>query len=180
MLPEKIKDFGLSSCMSLMWVEAFVVCKFLPLLIETMTFHGAMFMFAGGSLDQVEYCEIIKLRLFTGFCLVGFAFVYLFVPETKGLFINSSLCFTFTQFIIDYRQKLRGNNAIAWLIIEWSVPMLEWKKNLKFSSKSLVPELIFYLYGNRWNRSKNPTRVLVHLRNVWYRFRSFNRLLIVF
>lgn len=64
-MPERIKEFGQSFTMSLLWCFSFAVIKFLPFMIETLAFHGTMFVFAA-------------------VCLVGGFFVILFMPETKG------------------------------------------------------------------------------------------------
>lgn len=64
-MPEKLKSFGSSFCMSLLWTFAFIMLKFLPLLSETFGMHGIMFIFAGCSLS-------------------GAIFVIIVLPETKG------------------------------------------------------------------------------------------------
>lgn len=65
LMPEKVKNFGVSFCMALLWCLSFVVVKYLPILTETLGFHISMFFFA-----------VI--------CLLGTVFIILFVPETKG------------------------------------------------------------------------------------------------
>lgn len=64
-MPEKLKNFGSSFCMSLLWIFAFTVLKFLPLLSDTLGMHGTMFLFSSCS-------------------LLGALFVVLVMPETKG------------------------------------------------------------------------------------------------
>lgn len=64
-MPEKLKEFGMSFCMALMWLLAFTTTKFLPFLTSALGFHGSMFLFAG-------------------ICLGSMIFIVLFVPETKG------------------------------------------------------------------------------------------------
>lgn len=64
-MPENVKDFGVSFCMSLLWICAFLMVKLLPLLTESLGFHGSQFLFAG-------------------FCLLSALFIVLFMPETKG------------------------------------------------------------------------------------------------
>lgn len=64
-MPEKIKDAGVTVCNMLMWIFAFINIKFLPLLTDTITFHGAMFMYA-----------VI--------CLIGAVIISAFLPETKS------------------------------------------------------------------------------------------------
>ncbi|XP_055298714.1 facilitated trehalose transporter Tret1-like [Sitodiplosis mosellana] len=64
-LPEKLKDFGTSFCMIILWSTAFIVIKFLPLLTATLGFHGTMFLFAG-------------------VCLSSAMFIICLMPETKG------------------------------------------------------------------------------------------------
>lgn len=63
-MPENIKDFGISFCVALLWILAFGLIKLLPLLIETLEFHGTMFLFAI-------------------FCLSGASFILVCMPETK-------------------------------------------------------------------------------------------------
>lgn len=64
-MPEKLKEFGISFCMTLLWLFAFIIIKFLPLLTESLTFHGSMFLFAG-------------------VCITSTIFIVLRMPETKG------------------------------------------------------------------------------------------------
>lgn len=66
-LPEKMKDFGATLCLTNIWFCGFLVIKFLPLLNELLNFHGTMFLFAG-------------------ICLVSAVITMLFLPETKGKF----------------------------------------------------------------------------------------------
>lgn len=64
-LPEHVKDFGLSFSMTLLWTLSFILIKFLPALNELLNFHGSMFTFAS-------------------VCVAGALFIFWFVPETKG------------------------------------------------------------------------------------------------
>lgn len=64
-LPEKLKNFGSSLCMTLLSCFAFIMLKFLPLLSETLGMHGSLFLFATCSLS-------------------GALFIILVMPETKG------------------------------------------------------------------------------------------------
>lgn len=64
-MPEKLKAFGVSSCMILCNFLSFCVVKFLPSMIDTFGFHISMFFFAG-------------------ICIMGTVFIVIFVPETKG------------------------------------------------------------------------------------------------
>lgn len=64
-MPDNLKDFGVSFCMTILWSCQFLMLKFLPLLIKTITFHGSMFLFAG-------------------FCLLCALFIILRMPETAG------------------------------------------------------------------------------------------------
>lgn len=64
-MPDNLKDFGASFCMTVLWVGQFIMLKFLQQLIELTTFHGSMF-------------------LFSGVCLSCTLFVILYMPETKG------------------------------------------------------------------------------------------------
>lgn len=64
-MPEKIKDFGTGVCNGLLWIWAFLVIKYLPLLTDLLGFYGTMFSFAG-------------------LCLMSAAFIILKMPQTKG------------------------------------------------------------------------------------------------
>lgn len=64
-MPENIKDFGVSFCGICSWIFTFISVKYLPFLIELVTFHGSMYLFAG-------------------VCLFSTLFIMVFVPETKG------------------------------------------------------------------------------------------------
>lgn len=64
-MPEKLKDFGVSFSMSLLWILAFIMLKYLPFLIDLLSFHGSMFLFAS-------------------VCIAGALFIGRFCPETKG------------------------------------------------------------------------------------------------
>lgn len=64
-MPEKVKDFGVSFCMTVLWTLCFIMVKFFPILNELLGFHGSMFMFAM-------------------ICLLCEAFIIFYVPETKG------------------------------------------------------------------------------------------------
>lgn len=63
-MPEKIKDACVSFCMSLLWIFAFIILKYYPMLNDLLGFHGSMY-------------------LFSGVCVGGAVFVILFMPETK-------------------------------------------------------------------------------------------------
>lgn len=65
LMPEKLKDFGCSFCMGVLWTTSFLMIKYLPLLTASLGFHGAMF-------------------LFSGLCLSTAVFIIVFIPETKG------------------------------------------------------------------------------------------------
>lgn len=64
-MPQNLKEFGVSFCMALLSLCSFIILKFLPNLIESMGLHGSMF-------------------LFSGVCLSGAIFIIFYVPETKG------------------------------------------------------------------------------------------------
>lgn len=64
-MPEKLKDFGVSFCMSVVWTFAFICIKIFPILNDTLGFHGSMFFFAA--------C-----------CLSSALFIISYMPETKG------------------------------------------------------------------------------------------------
>lgn len=62
--PEKIKDGCVSFCMSLLWLFSFIIIKYLPLLMEVLTFYGSMYLFAA-------------------ICMAGTVFILSVMPETK-------------------------------------------------------------------------------------------------
>lgn len=64
-MPEKVKDFSVSLCMTLLWSFSFIVTKYLPFLTGSLGFDGSMYLFAG-------VCVVCEL--FIMFCM----------PETKG------------------------------------------------------------------------------------------------
>ena len=64
-MPQNLKEFGVSFCMALLSSCSFFILKFLPLLIDSLGLHGSMFLFS---------CV----------CLSGALFIVLQVPETKG------------------------------------------------------------------------------------------------
>lgn len=65
LMPEKLKDFGVTFCLAFMSASTFTVLKCFPLLTELIGLHGCMFLFGG-------------------VCLSCTIFYILFVPETKG------------------------------------------------------------------------------------------------
>lgn len=65
LMPIKLREFGTSFCMQLLWAFSFTVIKCLPLLNDALGFHGTMFLFAG-------------------FCLLSALFLIAALPETKG------------------------------------------------------------------------------------------------
>ena len=64
-MPENLKDFGTTICLTLEWSLGFLVPKYFPILVNLLGLHGIMF-------------------LFTLACLYGTIFVATFLPETKG------------------------------------------------------------------------------------------------
>lgn len=64
-MPEQLKEFGVSFCMELLWLFAFIMLKYLPFLTVTLGMHGSMYLFAG-------------------FCLSSTVFIAFVMPETKG------------------------------------------------------------------------------------------------
>lgn len=64
-MPEKVKDFGLTLCMALLWIFSYITIKYLPFLTDVLDIHGTVFVFAA-------------------VCVCGAVFMFLFVPETKG------------------------------------------------------------------------------------------------
>lgn len=65
LMPVQLREFGVSFCVSLFSVCAFVVVKCFPLVASSIGYHGAMFFFAS-------------------VCLSGAVFIIVFLPETKG------------------------------------------------------------------------------------------------
>jgi hypothetical protein len=65
-LPHHVK--GIAGCIltSLKWFMSFMMTKFFQDIIRTLGNDGAYWLFAG-------------------FCLLGFIYIFLFVPETRGL-----------------------------------------------------------------------------------------------
>lgn len=64
-LPKRLREFGVSFCMELLWIFAFIMLKYLPFLTETLGMHGSMY-------------------LFSGVCLSSAVFIAFVMPETKG------------------------------------------------------------------------------------------------
>lgn len=64
-MPEQIKEFGVTFCMTLMAVLGFILVKFFPFLLQLLGFHFSMFLFAAT-------------------CLSCAAIIILYMPETKG------------------------------------------------------------------------------------------------
>ncbi|XP_055918187.1 facilitated trehalose transporter Tret1 [Eupeodes corollae] len=69
-MPPKIRNIGSMICMEVLWIFAFLVLKYLPLMTLSLGMHGTMYVFA--------CC-----------CFAGAIFVILFVPETKGKSIET-------------------------------------------------------------------------------------------
>lgn len=65
LLPERLREFGLTVCTMVIGTSAFISLKFTPLLCELIGFPYTLYMFGG-------------------FCILGTIFVILCVPETKG------------------------------------------------------------------------------------------------
>lgn len=64
-MPENIKDFGVTFCTFLVWSSSFLTTKYFSLVNEIIGFHGTMFIFAG-------------------VCLICVIYIIFNVPETKG------------------------------------------------------------------------------------------------
>lgn len=64
-LPEKLKGFGISFLMSMLWIFCLIMLKFFPFVMVAIGMHGAAFTFAG-------------------VCVVCSAFMLFYMPETKG------------------------------------------------------------------------------------------------
>lgn len=65
LMPEKLKDAGQTFCLALVWILSFLTVKMLPVLTDSLGFHGTMFFFAG-------------------WCIVSLVFIIFCMPETKG------------------------------------------------------------------------------------------------
>lgn len=66
MMPENIKEYGVTICNSLLSFSAIITLKFLPLIVDMVGFHGSMFVFAS-------------------VCLLSAVFIIEYMPETKNL-----------------------------------------------------------------------------------------------
>lgn len=64
-LPEKLKSFGISFLMEVLWLLCLIVLKYLPFMMKAVGLHGAAFFFAG-------------------ICVACSIFMIIFMPETKG------------------------------------------------------------------------------------------------
>lgn len=64
-MPEHIKEFGVTFCMTLMSSLGFILLKCFPLMMELLGFHFSMFLFAG-------------------VCLTSAVLIIVYMPETKG------------------------------------------------------------------------------------------------
>lgn len=64
-MPEKIKEFGISFSNTMLTVSGFFALKFMPLMSESLGFHGTMFLFGATLIPCV-------------------LFIIFYVPETKG------------------------------------------------------------------------------------------------
>lgn len=69
LLPEHLREFGVSFCNAILGTSSFIVLKSFLLLLELLGVHGIMFMFAG---------ILIPCTLF----------IIVYVPETKGKSYN--------------------------------------------------------------------------------------------
>ncbi|XP_062545780.1 facilitated trehalose transporter Tret1-like [Armigeres subalbatus] len=65
LVPQKVKEFIFSTCISLAWIFAFISVKFIVTLFDLVGMHGTMLLFA--------LC-----------CVSGTLFVAVVIPETKG------------------------------------------------------------------------------------------------
>lgn len=64
-MPERIKDFGVTFCSFLVWFSSFLTTKYLPLSNELIGFHGTLFVWSAVAVVCVIY-------------------IIIFMPETKG------------------------------------------------------------------------------------------------
>lgn len=64
-VPEKVKDFGVAAYLTLTWLSASVLIKYLPNIIDSIGLDITMFVFAA-------------------LCVACEVYIILFVPETKG------------------------------------------------------------------------------------------------
>lgn len=63
-MPENLKDFAATICLSLKWSLGFLILKMFPILKDLLGLHGLIFLFALA-------------------CLFGTVFLTVFLPETK-------------------------------------------------------------------------------------------------
>lgn len=64
-MPESLREFGVSFCNTIAGLTAFIVLKFMPLLAEIIDFYGTMFFFGA-------------------VCVPCLLFIIFYMPETKG------------------------------------------------------------------------------------------------
>lgn len=64
-LPEKLKTFGMTLLMTVLWIFCLIILKYLPFMMEAIGIHGTTFTFAG-------------------VCIASSIFMIFYLPETKG------------------------------------------------------------------------------------------------
>lgn len=64
-MPENLKEFGISLCNMVAGITGFLILQFMPLLTDSFGFYGTMYLFAG-------------------VCAVSLIFIMIYIPETKG------------------------------------------------------------------------------------------------
>lgn len=64
-LPENLREFGVSFCNTSSGASAFIVLKFMPFFTDLLGFYGTMFLFGG-------------------ICVPSLLFIIFYMPETKG------------------------------------------------------------------------------------------------
>lgn len=64
-LPEHLRETGVSICNTIFGLSAFIVLKCVPLICDLIGFHGA-------------------ILLFSGFCIPSLFIIIFYIPETKG------------------------------------------------------------------------------------------------
>lgn len=64
-MPQDLKEFGVSFCMTILWTCSFLIIKYLPFLTSTFGFHGIYFIFAT-------------------VCILSAIFIITSMPETEG------------------------------------------------------------------------------------------------
>lgn len=70
-LPQSLREFGISFCNTVLSISAFIVVKFMPYMCNVLGMYGVMYWFAG-------------------VCIPTMLFIIFYVPETKGKFSDTN------------------------------------------------------------------------------------------